>query len=180
MAKERKEKKESLKELPDQFIPVFSAAMPEWSKQISADLIKDANLKGSPGFEPGPEQAQQVEQMTALGMSSLDISAILRIEPRLLEKFYKYEIETSTSRINNQVAKIALQMAMSGTLPDMTKFWLKSRAGWKETKVTEITGANGGPVEFAEVKRRMIEAVESEIIDADVIEDKDNEQAIRP
>jgi len=177
MARERKEKKEpvALKELPPNFIPAFSAAMPEWSKNISSDLIKDANLKGSPGFEPGPEQAQQVEQMSALGMSTMDISAVLRIESRLLEKFYKYEIETSTSRVNNQVAKLALQMALSGAMPEMTKFWLKSRAGWKETKVTEITGANGGPVEFAEVKRRMIEAVESEIIDAEVIEEKEDD-----
>lgn len=171
MAKPQKDK-QALKELPPNFLPKFSAAMPEWSKQISEDIIKDANLKGSPGFEPGPEQAQQVEQMVALGMSTMDISSVLRIEPKLLEKFYAYEIETSSSRINNAVAKIALQMALSGALPDMTKFWLKTRAGWKETKVTEVTGANGGPVEFAEVKRRMIDAIEAEIVDAEVV-DKD-------
>jgi len=175
MAKEKKEPI-VLKELKDGFVPAFSASLPEWAKNVSSELVKEANIKGSPGFEPGPEQAQQVEQMTALGMSPMDISSILRIEPRLLEKFYSYELDTATSRINNQVAKLALQMALSGAMPDMTKFWLKSRAGWKETKVTEITGANGGPVEFAEVKRRMIEAVEAEIVDVEIVEeDQKNE-----
>lgn len=176
MAREDKAEKYKLKDLPPNLgLQSFTAAMPEWSKNISDELVKEANVKGSPGFEPGPEQAQQVEQMAALGMSILDISAVLRIEPKLLEKFYSYELETSTTRINNQVAKIALQMALSGAMPDMTKFWLKTRAGWKETKVTEITGANGGPVEFAEVKRRMIDAVEAEIADAEIIEEKKND-----
>ena len=158
--------------LSENFIPQFSAAIPEWAKQASTDLVKPAQLKGSPGFEPGPEQAAQVEKMTALGMSTKDIAAILRIEPKLLEKFYGYEIETAAARINSNVAKIALQMALSGSLPEMTKFWLKTRAGWKETKVTEVTGANGGPVEFAEVKRRIMDQIEAEIIDVTPIEVK--------
>lgn len=162
-----------LKDLPEEFVPSFSAALPAWASQVSDDLIRTAQVKGSPGFEPGPEQARQVEQMSALGMSTKDISAILRIEPKLVEKFYNYELETAAARINDRVAKIALQQALSGALPQSTQFWLKHRAGWKETKVTEITGKNGGPVEFAEVKRRMIEEIEAEIIDAEVIEDKD-------
>lgn len=170
----KKEKPFELKELTENYIPQFSAALPEWSKQVSDDLVKAAQFKGSPGFEPGPEQASQVEKMTALGMSPHDIAAVLRIEPKLLNKFYKYELETASARINDKVAKVALQMALSGAMPDMTKFWLTRRAGWKETKVTEITGVNGGPVQFAEIKQRMIDQIESEIIDAEIIEDDDD------
>jgi hypothetical protein len=54
----------------------------------------------------------------------------------------------------------------------MVKFWLKSRAGWKETKVTEVTGANGGPVLFAEAKQNFLNAIEAEIIDVEYKEDK--------
>jgi hypothetical protein len=162
-----------LKPLPENFLPTFSAAMPEWSKQVAQDLSKSADVKGSPGFEPGPEQAQQVEQMAALGMSAREIGAVLRIETKLLEKFYGYEIETSSARINNAVAKIALQMALSGALPEMTKFWLKTRAGWKETKEVQMTGAGGGPIQFSEVKQRLIDQIEGEIIDIEIEEDKD-------
>lgn len=170
MAKSTKEP-EVKTDLIDTYVPQFSAALPAWANQISDELVRNSQSKGSPGFEPGPEQAAQVEQMTALGMSTRDISAVLRIEQKLLEKFYEYEIATAAARINDRVAKVALQMALCGALPDMTKFWLKTRAGWKETKVTEVTGANGGPIEFAEVKQRVIDAIEAEIADAEIIED---------
>ena len=147
--------------------------LPEWSKTISEQLISQANLKGSPGFDPGFEQAKQVEQMTALGMSSTDIAAVLRIEPKLLTKFYDYEINTASHRINQAVAKIALQQALSGN-SDMTKFWLKTRAGWKETKTTELVGANGGPIAFSEVKQKMLNLIEAEITDV-TFEDKEED-----
>ena len=150
--------------LPENFVPSY--ALPDWSTNISEELIKAANVKGSPGFDPGIEQARQVESMTALGMSPLDISAVLRIEPKLLQKYYKYELETAGSRINNAVAKVALQQALGGN-SDMAKFWLKTRAGWKETKVTELTGAGGGPITFSEVKRNLLEAIEAEITDVE-------------
>ena len=36
---------------------------------------------------------------------------------------------------------------------------------WKETKVTEITGKDGNPIEFRESKQRLIESIEAEIMD---------------
>jgi hypothetical protein len=145
--------------------------LPEWSKNISEAMINNANIKGSPGFDPGYEQAKQVEQMTALGLSVQDIAATLRIEPKLLEKYYQYEIDTSAQRINQAVAKIALQSALGGDT-DMVRFWLKTRAGWKETKVTELTGSNGGPVLFSEVKQNFLSAIEAEITDVDYEDSK--------
>jgi hypothetical protein len=145
--------------------------LPEWSKQISETFIRDANVKGSPGFDPGFAQATQVEQMIALGASTKDVAAILRIEPKLLEKYYAYEIETAQGRINQRVAKIALQSALSGDT-DMVKFWLSRRAGWKETKVNEVTGANGGAIEFKETKQKFLDAIEAEITDIAFEENK--------
>lgn len=167
-------------ELEEDYVPIYgksttrlvqSYTLPEWSKEISDALISEANLKGSPGFDPGYEQARQVEQMAALGASTSDISAILRIEPKLLEKYYSYELETAQSRINQRVAKIALQSALSGDT-DMVKFWLSRRAGWKEIKTTEVTGANGGAIEFREVKQSMLDAIEAEITDITFEENK--------
>ena len=172
--KHHKQDKEPEKgyELPENYIPSFTAALPTWAQDASNGILKGTELSGSPGFEPGAEQAEQVEKMTALGMSPKDIGAILRIEPKLLQKYYKYELETAAERINSAVAKVALQMALGGANPDMTKFWLRSRAGWKETKVTEVTGANGGPIQFSEVKQRMLDAIEAEIVDAEIIDEK--------
>ena len=163
-------------QLPEDFMKSvggqYTSALPEWATDVSKEVLRLSNMEGSPGFEPGSEQADQVEKMTALGMSAKDIGAILRIEPKLLSKYYKYELETAAERINQQVAKVALQQALGGANPQATQFWLKTRAGWKETKVTELTGAGGGPIQFSEVKQRMLDAIEAEIVDAEVIEEK--------
>lgn len=163
--------KSTTKLLGGEYPMVEDYTLPEWSKQISEDFIRQANVKGSPGFDPGFAQAQQVEQMIALGASTTDVAAILRIEPKLLEKYYAYEIETASGRINQRVAKIALQSALSGDT-DMVKFWLSRRAGWKEVKTTEVTGANGGAIEFREIKQRVLDAIDAEITDVTYDEDK--------
>jgi hypothetical protein len=80
---------------------------------------------------------------------------------------YKYEIETGAARVNAEVARVALGMALSGANPDMTKFWLKTQAGWVETKRIETTGANGGPIEYSEVKQRVLNLLRDELIEAE-------------
>lgn len=137
--------------------------LPKWADAgvNKEEFLREAAI-GSPGFDPSPEQAAQVEQMAALGMSDNDIGAVLKIEPKLLKKYYDYELNTAAARINQKVSTVALQMALSGAMPDMTKFWLETRAGWKKTVVKEVTGAGGGPIQFAEVKQRMLDAIEAE------------------
>jgi hypothetical protein len=45
--------------------------------------------------------------------------------------------------------------------PDTTAaiFWLKNRrpGEWRETKAVELTGANGGPVQFTKVQRTVVD-----------------------
>jgi len=60
----------------------------------------------------------------------------------LLTFYYKRELDLGAVMINAKVGAVALKMALSGTDSDMTKFWLKSRAGWKETSVVEKTVVN--------------------------------------
>ena len=89
--------------------------------------------------------------------------------------YFGYELETAASRINAQVARVALGLALSGTNADMTKFWLKTRANWVETKRIETTGKNGGPIEYSEVKQRVLSQLKDELIEAEftmVVENK--------
>lgn len=117
---------------------------------------KQVNKDGSPGFDPGPTQSKQVSVMTALGMSPREISDILLIEDKLLKMYYKRELAGASPYVNLAVAKRALEMAMSGQHPDMTKFWLKSRAGWRETNTVELTGKDGGPIELSGAKAALL------------------------
>lgn len=113
----------------------------EIHKQILADKnIATKPNKNSPGFAPTPYQSRQVAVMAALGLDPKDIALVLDVEERMLVLYYKKELRVSHNLANAMVAQRALEMAMSGRYPDMTKFWLKSRGGWKEA----VTSANDG------------------------------------
>ena len=84
---------------------------------------------------------------------------MLNIDEKILKRFYKRELSVSGKISNMVVARKALEMAASGRFPDMTKFWLKSRAKWKETSGLEITGKDGGPVEVSSARDKLARAM---------------------
>lgn len=123
-------------------------------KTIHDAVIKSEKVDkyNSPGFEPTTAQSKTVSIMTGLGMSPKEISDILVIEESLLKMYYNRELSGASPYVNLAVAKVALRMALSGQSADMTKFWLKSRAGWRETSNVELTGKDGGPLELSTAK----------------------------
>ena len=127
---------------------------------ITQQVLAERGLSGtpgknSPGFAPTVDQARQVAVMACLGLMPADIALVLDVEEKLLKVFYKKELGISANIANSMVARKALSMALNGKNADMTKFWLKSRAGWKETNVTELTGKDGGPVDITTAKDRL-------------------------
>jgi hypothetical protein len=127
---------------------------------ITEAILRENNLvkvndHNSPGFRPSIDQARQVAVMSCLGLSPKDIGNVLSIEPDLIKLYYKKELTVSMHIANAVVARQALNMASSGRNPDMTKFWLKTRAKWKETSGIELTGKDGGAVEISSAKDRL-------------------------
>lgn len=109
-------------------------------KQILSDKgINAVPDKNSPGFNPTEYQARQVAVMSALGLDTADIALVLNIEEKMLKLYYNKELRVSHNLANAMVARVALQMAMSGRFPDMTKFWLKTRAQWRENADISIS-----------------------------------------
>lgn len=114
---------------------------------------------GSPGFAPGVSQAREVAVMAALGLDAREIALVLNVEEKLLKLYYSRELKVSHKLSNIMVARKALEMAMSGRFPDMTKFWLKAQAKWKETNGVEISGPGGGPVEVSSAREKLARAM---------------------
>lgn len=126
---------------------------------LEAKGVSSKPEKNSPGFNPTMAQAREVAVMSCLGMEPKDIALVLNVEEKLLKLYYSKELKVSANIANAMVARQALNMAMSGRFPDMTKFWLKSRAKWKETNSMELTGADGGPLEFTSAKEKLAAAM---------------------
>lgn len=130
-----------------------------YKEQVTDAGIKLTVDKGSPGFNPSVAQSREVSVMAALGLEPNEIALVLNIDEKILKRYYKRELGVSGKISNLVVARKALEMASSGRFPDMTKFWLKSRAKWKETSGLEITGKDGGPVEVSSARDKLARAM---------------------
>lgn len=133
--------------------------------KIHEDMLKSQGLayepgKNSPGFRPSVAQAREVSVMSCMGLEPKDIALVLNIELKLLNLYYSKELKVSKSLANVAVARVALRMAMSGASADMTKFWLKSQAGWQEKQSIDIT-SKGENISGMSAKEKVAAALAS-------------------
>ena len=82
--------------------------------------------------QPDPAQRRQVEAMAAYGIPADDISRVVAIDAKTLRKHYRDELDLGTAKANAQVAGFLFNSARNGNVTAQI-FWLKTRAGWKET-----------------------------------------------
>lgn len=129
------------------------------SAELERKGLPDKVDPGSPGFKPGPAQSREVSVMAALGLTPKEISVVINVEEKMLKLYYSKELNVSRNIANVVVARKALEMAVSGRFPEMTKFWLKTQAKWKETNALELTGKDGGPVEIGSAREKLARAM---------------------
>ncbi len=102
------------------------------------------------------DQLKELENMAAVGLTIDQMAPLVGFAPRTLERMMEQDdqvsgaIKKGRSKAIFQVGKTAYQQAISGKVPAMTMFFLKCRAGWKESHVHEIGGLGGKPIEVAQ------------------------------
>ena len=76
------------------------------------------------------------------------IARVLRLDLDVLRIDFKEELATGRTKANSRVAEALYRTAIAGGREGVTAaiFWLKARAGWKETNVHELGGADGTPL----------------------------------
>jgi uncharacterized protein YjcR len=98
---------------------------------------------GRPAHQPTDQNRLQVKTLAAVGIRFEDIARKLGISADTLTKYYAQELEEGRIDANAAIGKSLYEQAKSGNTSAMI-FWLKTRAGWKETNSLELTGADGG------------------------------------
>jgi hypothetical protein len=78
----------------------------------------------------------------AIGTPQETIGRILGIDGKTLRKHYRDELDLGSSRAIGDIAGQLYKKAMSGDTASMI-FWLKTRAGWRETTHHELTSPDG-------------------------------------
>lgn len=100
-----------------------------------------------------PDELRQLETLAGIGLPTHQIAAAMGMSAGTLKRRIKETpggsdpIKKGRSIALSNVAKTAYQLAVSGKVPAMTMFYLKTRGGWREKDRVEHTGKDGGPIE---------------------------------
>lgn len=106
---------------------------------------ENPNGAGRLAHEPTKENIATVRRLAALGVTYEDIASRLRISSDTLVKYYKETLDDARTDANASVAGTLFTQAKRGNMTAAI-FWLKTRAGWKETQVNEFGGIDGKPI----------------------------------
>jgi hypothetical protein len=106
-----------------------------------------------PAHQPDPQTRRQVEAMAGYGVPETDIAGVVGIDPKTLRKHYRSELDHGHVKANAKVAENLYRKATGEGREAVIAaiFWLKTRAGWKETQVQELKGSGDGVVRIERV-----------------------------
>jgi hypothetical protein len=111
--------------------PTSPICQPRWRSEI-----------GRRAQRPDPGQRRQVEALAGYGVPKADIAGVIGIDPKSLRKHYRDELDHGHVKANAKVAENLYRKATGEGREAVIAaiFWLKTRAGWKETTVHETIG----------------------------------------
>jgi DNA invertase Pin-like site-specific DNA recombinase len=113
------------------------------------------NKGGRPPHEPTPQLRSQVESMCGFGIPADEIARSIGISADTLRKYYREELDNGTTKANTAVAQSLYKKALGDGTSAVTAaiFWLKTRAGWKET----LNVNHEGEVRVGLIERRVVD-----------------------
>jgi len=91
---------------------------------------------GKPAHEPTDELREKVTFLCINGLDHEKIASAIGVSENTLRKHYRHELDNARNEKNACVASSLYQKAINGDVAAQC-FWLKTRAGWKETIVQE-------------------------------------------
>ena len=111
---------------------------------------------GRRAHKPDAASRRQVEAMAGYGVREADIAGVVGVDAKTMRKHYRSELDHGHVKANARVAENLYRKATGEGREAVVAaiFWLKTRAGWKETATHEITGRSGGPIETSDVTDR--------------------------
>ena len=95
--------------------------------------------------KPTPETRAKVVSLASVGVPQEQLAKVLGIALNTLRKYYLEELETAEARANAQVAGALFRVATDTKHKNFAScaiFWMKTRAGWRETGPVEDPNNN--------------------------------------
>ena len=123
-----------------------------------------------PRYEPTDEQRKTVRALVGYGLRHEQICEViinprtkLPITEKTLRHHFKKEISEGGITANSLVAQSLFAKATGNGPSAVTAaiFWLKCRAGWKETNILEHVGKDGDPIERKPTQQEIEDAIKA-------------------
>jgi len=110
------------------------------------------NKGGRPAFVPTMANRLLVRKLAKLGWSQDDIAEGLGVSDETLRKYFRYELDLGNQEMCSQIEATLYEIATDKdhkAVVGAAQILLKAKGGeeYRETKRTEITGADGGPLQ---------------------------------
>lgn len=123
---------------------------------------------GRPSHQPTADTRKTVEAMTGFGIPADDIARVISVTGKTLRKYYRDELDLGTVKANSKVAQNLFKKATGDTREGVTAaiFWLKTRAGWRETVVNLHAAPDGGPIQTETTVKPNLSALDPDERDA--------------
>jgi len=105
----------------------------------------------------------QIERLSAQGLTEQQISDALGISNRTLERRKRDNVEFVEAIKRGKAKGVAtvtnslFEQAKTGNTTACI-FFLKNRAGWADKQENVLTGADGGPIEVKAIEHRIVKA----------------------
>lgn len=87
---------------------------------------------GRKAWVPTREDKQLIELMCIAGVSRDQIAEVMKVSNKTLSRHCSDILATARPRANSKIAGALFQNAIKGNVTAQI-FWLKTRAGWRET-----------------------------------------------
>ena len=97
-------------------------------------------------FEPTEEQRRTVRALSGYGVPQDGIAIHIGVDAKTLRKHFRDELDRGSVEATAKVAQTLFHLASVEKNVPSVIFWMKARAGWRETVRQENTGADGQPI----------------------------------
>ena len=124
------------------------------------DELADASLSIRPEksgtiqrFIPNDPQRRLVIALVSNGLTQKQISVVLDTSVETLRHHFAPQLGEGFTRIYAAISGNLVRKALGGDKTCII-FWLKARAGWRETTRNEVTGGDGNPLDLRAVSTK--------------------------
>ena len=104
-------------------------------------------------FTPTDEHRRQVEVLAGFGLPQQQIAILLGCDPKTLRKHFEVELSVGDAKATAKIAQTLFNKAAAGDTASMI-FWMKVRAGWRETTRVELSGRDGEAMQLEAISAR--------------------------